>query len=79
MEEEIKDTTETSNQLLETEKNAKEFVETIKQVEGKEVTLVASLVKKANLLKCHSKECADEREKSKEALKVLHDKRMKLE
>ena len=61
LEEEIKDTTEKSNQLLETEKMLdKEFVETIKQAEGKEVTLVASLVTKA---KRHSEECAEEREK----------------
>ena len=38
----------------------KEFFETIKQAEGKEVTLVASLVTKA---KHHSEECAEEREK----------------
>ena len=80
LEEEIKDTTEKSNQLLETEKMLdKEFVETIKQAEGKEVTLVASLVTKANALKRHSEECAEEREKLKEALKVLQDKRKKLE
>ena len=41
LEEEIKDITEKSNQLLETEKMLdKEFVETTKQAEGKEVTLV---------------------------------------
>ena len=57
----------------------KEFVETIKQAEGKEVTLVASLVTKANALKCRNEECAEEREKLKEALKVLQDKRKKLE
>ena len=80
LEEEIKDTTEKSNQLLETEKMLdKEFVETIKQAEGKEVTLVASLVTKANALKRRSEECAEEREKLKEALKVLQDKRKKLE
>ena len=55
LDEEIKDTTEKSNQLLETEKMLdKEFVETIKQAEGKEVTLVASLVTKANALKRHT-------------------------
>ena len=35
----------------------KEFVETIKQAEGKEVTLVASLVTKVNALKRRSEEC----------------------
>ena len=80
MEEEIKDTTEKSNQLLDTEKMLdKEFVETIKQAEGKEVTLVESLVTKANVLKRRSKECVEEREKLKEALKVLQGKRKKLE
>ena len=49
----------------------KEFVETIKQAEGKEVTLVASLVTKENVLKRCSEECAEEREKLKETLKVL--------
>ena len=56
----------------------KEFAETIKQAEEKEVTLVASLVTKANALKRCSEEHAEEREKSKEALKVLLDKRKKL-
>ena len=80
LEEEIKDTTEKSNQFLETEKMLdKEFVETIKQAEGKEVTLVASLVTKANVLKRRSEECVEEREKLKEALKVLQDERKKLE
>ena len=80
LEEEIKDITDKSNQLLETEKMLdKEFIETIKQAEGKEVTLVASLVTKANALKRCSEECAEEREKLKEALKVLQDKRKKLE
>ena len=80
LEEEIKDTTEMSNQLLETEKMLdKEFAETVKQAEGKEVTLVASLVTKANALKRCSEECVEEREKLKEALKVLQDKRKKLE
>ena len=80
MEEAIKDTTEKSNQLLETEKMLdKEFVDTIKQADGKEVTLIASLVTKTNALKCLSEECAEESEKLKEALKVLQDKRKKLE
>ena len=57
----------------------KEFPETIKQAEGKEVTLVASLVTKANALKRGGEEHAEERKKSKEALKVLLDKRKKLE
>ena len=39
----------------------KEFVERIKQAEGKEVTSVASLVTKANALKRRSEECAEER------------------
>ena len=56
-----------------------EFVETMKQAEGKEVTLVASLVTKANALKRCSEECAKEREKLKETFKVLQDKRKKLE
>ena len=80
MEEEIKDSTDDSNQLLETEKMLdKEFVETVKQAEGKEVTLVASLVTKANALKRRSEERAEERKIKKEALKVLQDKRKKLE
>ena len=80
LEEEIKDTTEKSNQLVETEKMLdKEFVETIKQVERKEVTLFVSLVTKTNALKRRSVERAEEREKSKEALKMLLDKRKKLE
>ena len=80
MKEEIKDTTEKSYQLLETEQTLdKEFVETIKQAEGKEVTLVPSLVTKANALKRRSEECVEEREKLKEALKVLQVKRKKLE
>ena len=57
----------------------KEFVETIKQAEGKEVTLVESLVTKANVLKRRSTECVEESEKLKEALKVLQGKRKKLE
>ena len=57
----------------------KECVETLKQAEGKEITLVASLVTKANALKCCSEECAQEREKLKEALKVLQHKGKKLE
>ena len=74
MEEEIKDSTDDSNQLLETEKMLdKEFVETVKQAEGKEVTLVA------NALKRRSEERAEERKIKKEALKVLQDKRKKLE
>ena len=76
MKEEIKDTTKTSYQFLETEKMLhKEFVETIKQAEGKEVTLVASLVTKANALKRCSEECVEKREKLKETLKVVQDKR----
>ena len=74
LEEEIKDSTDDSNQLLETEKMLdKEFVETVKQAEGKEVTLVA------NALKRRSEERAEERKIKKEALKVLQDKRKKLE
>ena len=57
----------------------KEFFETIKQAEGEEVTLVANLVTKANVLKRRSEECAEEREKLKKALKVLQDKWKKLE
>ena len=68
LEEEIKDTTEKSNHLFETEKMLdKEFVDTIKQADGKEVTLVASLVAKANTLKRLSEECAEEREKGIES------------
>ena len=57
----------------------KEFVETNKQAEVKEVTFVASLVTKANALKRRSEEFVEEIEKLKEALKVLQDKRKKLE
>ena len=57
----------------------KEVVETIKQAEGREVTLVASLVTNAKALKRRNEECAEEREKFKEAFKVLQGKRKKLE